>query len=111
MVDRISEDLSLSIFSFSVFHVFFEQYLTIARDSLHILGAPVPPSATLGLPSCVLHLPNNPRLHLHGIRLKLKHGQHKVKLRFEVILLWPHKTERWHWQGRRAWRCWRCAGC
>ena len=39
MVDRLSEKLGLSIFSFSVFHVFFEQYLTIARDSLHILGA------------------------------------------------------------------------
>jgi len=39
MVDRLSEKLGLSIFSFSVFHVFFEQYLTIARDTLHILGA------------------------------------------------------------------------
>ena len=39
MVDRMSDKLGLSIFSFSVFHVFFEQYLTIARDSLHILGA------------------------------------------------------------------------
>jgi len=38
-VDRLSEKLGLSIFSFSVFHVFFEQYLSIARDSLHILGA------------------------------------------------------------------------
>jgi hypothetical protein len=40
MVDRISERLHLSVYSFSVFHVFFEQYLTIARDSIHILSAP-----------------------------------------------------------------------
>ena len=42
MVDRLSEQLQLPVFSFSVFHVFFEQYLTIARDSVHILGAPAP---------------------------------------------------------------------
>ena len=47
MVDRMSEKLGLSVFSFSVFHVFFEQYLTIARDSLHILGAHLQPVTRL----------------------------------------------------------------
>ena len=44
MVDRMSQRLQLSVYSFSVFHVFFEQYLTIARDSIRILGAPRRPA-------------------------------------------------------------------
>ena len=39
LVDKMSAELSMRIYSFSVWHIFFEQYLTIARDSLHILGA------------------------------------------------------------------------
>ena len=37
-MDKMSAELGLRIYTFSVWHIFFEQYLTIAKDSLHILG-------------------------------------------------------------------------
>ena len=38
LVDKMSAELGLRIYSFSVWHIFFEQYLSIAKDSIHILG-------------------------------------------------------------------------
>ncbi len=40
----MSEELGLHIYTFSVFHVFFEQYLTIGSMSVQILGGPPPPA-------------------------------------------------------------------
>lgn len=34
---RVKQDLGLDVYSFSVFHVFFEQYLTIGHDALVLL--------------------------------------------------------------------------
>ncbi len=34
---RVKQDLGLDVYSFSVFHVFFEQYLTIGHDALVML--------------------------------------------------------------------------
>ncbi len=34
---KVKQDLGLDVYSFSVFHVFFEQYLTIGHDALVML--------------------------------------------------------------------------
>ena len=41
MAARLSQKLGLDIYVFSVFHVFFEQYLDIGSTSIRILGAPL----------------------------------------------------------------------
>lgn len=54
LAEAMSAELGMEVYTFSVFHVFFEQYLTIASTSLHILGAPFPPPRVLA-PSCQLY--------------------------------------------------------
>lgn len=37
LAQQVSSTLGLKVYPFSVFHVFFEQYLTIASDSVKLL--------------------------------------------------------------------------
>jgi hypothetical protein len=37
---QLSKDLGLDIYTFSVFHVFFEQYLGIRGTAIRLLGGP-----------------------------------------------------------------------
>lgn len=45
---RASAQLGLRIFPFSVFHVFFEQYLTIGGEALTLLGSGARQGLVLG---------------------------------------------------------------
>lgn len=54
LAEAMSAEVGVEVYIFSVFHVFFEQYLTIASTSLHILGAPSSPPLLLA-PSCQLY--------------------------------------------------------
>lgn len=60
LVDAMSAELGLRIYSFSVWHIFFEQYLTIAKDSLHILGVR-PSPVQRGRPHLPSHWSHGPR--------------------------------------------------
>ena len=39
LVDKVRTDLDLDVFPFSVFHIFFEQYISIVSDAAWLLGA------------------------------------------------------------------------
>lgn len=41
LVSRLRSELGLDVYSFSVFHIFFEQYLGVWRDALFLLGGPL----------------------------------------------------------------------
>ncbi len=40
MAEKLSQELGLEVYTFSVFHIFFEQYLGIGATSVRILGSP-----------------------------------------------------------------------
>ena len=49
LLERVRAELGLDIYSFSVFHVFFEQYLSVGRDAAALLAA-----AVAAVSACVL---------------------------------------------------------
>ncbi len=49
LLARARAELNLDIYSFSVFHVFFEQYLSVGRDAALLLAA-----AVVAVSACVL---------------------------------------------------------
>ena len=41
LASKLSKQLGLEVYTFSVFHVFFEQYLDIGSTSVNVLGTPL----------------------------------------------------------------------